>query len=165
MGMFDNLEHLLKQATGGNAQDSDVHSAFDQVAKAVPQGALADGLAQAFKSDQTPPFEQMLSGLFANSSPDQKAGILNQLMGALGPQGLSQLQALTGVNATTVTPQQAQQVTPQALQAAAQEAVRKDPTIMDTAASFYAQHPTLVKGIGAAALALVMSRVAAGHRA
>jgi len=164
MGLFDNLDHLLKQAAGGNAPEPEVHSAYDQVAQAVPQSELADGLAHAFKSDQTPPFEKMLSDLFARSSPEQKAGILNQLMGALGPQGLSQLNALSGGAATPVTPQQAQQVTPQAVQTAAQEAVRKDPTIMDTAASFYAQHPTLAKALGAGALALMLSRISAAHR-
>jgi hypothetical protein len=35
---------------------------------------------------------------------------------------------------------------------------------MDRAASFYAQHPTLVKTIGAGALALLMSRLSASRR-
>jgi hypothetical protein len=42
--------------------------------------------------------------------------------------------------------------------------VRKDPAIMDKAASFYAQHPTLVKALGATALALLLSRISAAHR-
>src|SRR5438477_2866054 len=151
MSIFDNLDHLLKQAASGNAPDTQVHAAYDQVAQAVPQNELADGLTHAFKSDQTPPFEKMLSDLFARSNPDQKAGLLNKLMTALGPQGLAQLHAQTGGGATPVTPEQAQQVSPQAVQTAAQDAVRKDPKIMDTAASFYAQHPTLVKSIGTTA--------------
>jgi len=164
MGIFDNLDHLLKQAAGGNAPEPEVHAAYDQVAQAVPQNELADGLAHAFKSDQTPPFEKMVADLFARSTPEQKAGMLNQLMAALGPQGLAQLHAQTGGSATPVTPEQAQQVSPQAVQTAAQDAVRKDPTIMDTAASFYAQHPTLVKALGAGALALLLSRISAAHR-
>ena len=52
---------------------------------------LAEGLAHAFKSDQTPPFEQMVSGLFGQSNPDQKAGLLNQLLAALGPGGVAQV--------------------------------------------------------------------------
>jgi hypothetical protein len=119
MGIFDNLDHLLKQTESGNAPEPQVHAAYDQVAQAVPQNELADGLAHAFKSDQTPPFEQMLSNLFARSNPEQKAGILNQLMAALGPQGLAQLHAQTGGSATPITPAQAQQVSPQAVQTAA----------------------------------------------
>jgi hypothetical protein len=169
MGLLDDV---LKQFTSGDAPAADVHAAYDQVAKAVPQGALAEGLAHAFKSDQTPPFEQMVSGLFGQSSPDQKAGLLNQVLAALGPGGVAQalgaaggLGGLAGVlSAGSVTPQQAQQVPPQAVEVLAQHAAKKDPSIMDAAAGFYAQHPTLVKTIGAGALALLMSKISPGRR-
>ncbi len=57
MGILDNLGDLLKVATNNNAAPADVHAAFDQVATAVPQASLADGLIHAFNSDQTPPFQ------------------------------------------------------------------------------------------------------------
>lgn len=166
------LDEVLKQVTSGNASAADVHAAYDQVTKAVPQGALAEGLAHAFKSDQTPPFEQMVSGLFGQSSADQKAGLLNQVLGALGPGGVAQalgaaggLGGLAGIlSGGSVTPQQAQQVPPQAVEVLAQHAAKKDPSIMDAAAGFYAQHPTLVKAVGAGALALLMSKISAGRR-
>jgi hypothetical protein len=63
-----------------------------------------------------------------------------------------------------VTPQQAQQVSPQQVQVLAQQAAKKNPSIVDQAASFYAQHPTLVKTIGAGALALLMSRISQARR-
>lgn len=163
MGIMDTIGNL---AGGG-----DVHSAYDQVAKSVPPGALADGLAHAFQSDQTPPFPQMVSGLFGQSSPDQKAGLLNQLLGTLGSGQAAQvlgslgLGGLAGAAATgAVTPQQAQQVPPQAVETLAQHAQTKDPSIVDKAAGFYAQHPTLVKAIGAGALALLVSKISAARR-
>jgi hypothetical protein len=160
MGIFDNLTSLLHQASTGNASEPEVHAAYDQVSQSVPQGALADGLTHAFQSDQTPPFEQMLTQLFARSNPDQKAGILNRLMAAAGPAGLAQLRnVMGGASGATVSPQQAQQVSPETVQTVAQEAARKDPTIMQQAASFYSQHPTLVKSLGVGALALIMSHM------
>jgi len=45
------------------------------------------------------------------------------------------------------------------MQALAQHAARKDPGVMDQAAGFYAQHPTLVKTMGAGALAVLMSKI------
>jgi hypothetical protein len=63
-----------------------------------------------------------------------------------------------------VTPQQAQQVPPEAVQALARQAAQKDPSILDQAAGFYAQHPGLVKTIGAGALALLMSRISAARK-
>ena len=168
MGLLDDL---LKQVTSGDAPAADVHAAYDQVAKAVSGGTLAEGLAHAFKSDQTPPFEQMLSGLFGQSSPDQKAGLLNQILSALGPGGVAQVLGAAGfgglastLSEGSVTPQQAQKIPPEAVQVLAQQAAKMDPSIVETAASFYAQHPTLVKAIGAGALALLMSRISAGRK-
>jgi hypothetical protein len=63
----------------------------------------------------------------------------------------------------SVTPQDAQRVPPDAVQALAQQAAAKDPSIVDTAAGFHAQHPTLVKTIGAGALALLMSKISAAR--
>ena len=171
MGLLDNLGSLLKDAASGNAAPADVHAAYDQVAGAVPRGTLADGLGHAFKSDQTPPFEQMVSGLYGQSNPEQKAGLLNQLLGSLGPGAGSQILSSLGLGGVAgavaggnVTPQQAQQVSPEAVQTLAQQAAKKDPSIVDKAAGFYAQHPTLVKAIGAGALALLMSKISAARR-
>jgi hypothetical protein len=171
MGLFDGLGDLLKQAASGTAPEKDVHAAYDQVAGAVPQGALAEGLAHAFNSDATPPFEQMLSGLFTQSGADQKAGIVNQILGALGPAGAAQALGASGLGSLAgaltggaVTAQQAQQISPDAVAALAKHAAAKDPSIVEKAAGFYAQHPTLIKTIGAGALALLMSRISQSRR-
>ncbi len=171
MGILDDLESLGKQLASGKMSDNEVHAAYDQTAKAVPAGTLAEGLSHAFQSDRTPPFEQMVSGLFGKSNPDQKAGLLNQLVAALGSGASTQaltsggLGALAGLlSGAKVTPDQAQQVTPQAIEVLAQQAARKDPSIMEKAAGFYAQHPTLVKSLGAGALALLMSKISQARR-
>jgi hypothetical protein len=171
MSLVDSLGDLLKQVTSGHAQAADVHAAYDQVSGAVPNGMLADGLSHAFRSDQTPPFEQMVSGLFDNSTPDQKAGFVNHLLGVLGPAGLAQALSAAGMGGKpqagesdgSMTPQQAERIPPEAVQALAQQAAAKDPSIIDKAASFYSQHPTLVKSIGVGALALLMRRISASR--
>jgi hypothetical protein len=173
MGLLDNLGNLANQFAAGHASDADVHSTYDQVAQAAPKSSLADALTHAFQSDQTPPFEQMLTQMFNQSNPEQKAGILNQILSALGPNAASLLgsaglgglaASLTKGGAATggvpqVTPQQAQQVPPQTVEVLAQKAAKKDPSIVDQASAFYAQHPTLVKAIGAGALALLLSHM------
>lgn len=172
MSLFDGLGDLLNKVTTGNAPAADVHAAYDQVAGAVPNGALADGLSHAFKSDDTPPFEQMVSGLFDKSTPEQKAGFVNHLLSVLGPAGFAQALSAAGMGAGpqagqpggSLTPQQAEGISPEAVQVLAQRAAVRDPSIIDMAASFYAQHPTLVKSIGAGALALLMRRISASRR-
>src|SRR4051812_47968740 len=91
MDLMDELSGLLKQYTGAEATEAPdtVHDDFDQVAQAAPQPAVADGLAEAFRSDQTPAFGQMTANLFNNSNPQQQAGLLNMILKYAGPAILS----------------------------------------------------------------------------
>jgi hypothetical protein len=58
---------------------------------------MADALAHAFRSDQTPSFPEMVSNLFRQSNPDQRAGLLNQIIGAIGPAALATVPGLKDV--------------------------------------------------------------------
>ena len=168
MGWADGLGQVLQNVLGGKASESDIHSAFDKVAGAAPPGELAQGLSHVFNSDQTPPFEQMVGGLFGKSSSDQKAGMLNQMISALGPSAGNVLGGLGGLGGLaavlqgggTVTPAQAQDVSPAAVEAIARKAQQANPSVVDSISGFYAKNPQLVKAIGAGALALLMSRLA-----
>ena len=71
--------------TGGKASDATSTLLTTRLPEALPEGDLAAAVAHVFNSDQTPDFGQMVGGLFNQSSPDQKAALLNQLLGALGP--------------------------------------------------------------------------------
>jgi hypothetical protein len=63
-----------------------------------------------------------------------------------------------------VTPEMAEQVSPEVVQEIATQAEQKDPSIIDMASNFYAEHPTLVKGLGAAALTIALAKVAANQQ-
>jgi hypothetical protein len=169
MPWMDQVGNLLKQYTGGAAAAAapaqDVNAHFDQVAAAAPAGTLAAGLAAAFHSDQTPAFGNMLSGLFANSTGEQKAGLLNQLMANVTPAMLSSIAgggALAGLlkSGGQITPEQAQQVSPEAVQQIAAQAKAANPSIVDSVSNFYAQHTTLCKTLGGAALSICLAKVA-----
>jgi len=179
MDWMSQLSGVLQQYTGAGAAParSNVPDDFDQIAQTAPQSELADGLAAAFRSDQTPDFGQMAGQLFNNSNGEQRAGILNTLIRAAGPMILSQvLSRQTGSNAggglsgliekltngqqTQVTPEQAEQIPAEAVQEIAAQAEKKDPSIIDHVSNFYAEHPTLVKTLGAAALTIALSQIA-----
>jgi len=163
MGIFDILNQYRDASP--STPPPNVENDFAQVAESAPTPHLASGLAAAFRSDQTPPFGQMLGNLFTHSNGEQRAGILNQLLGAIGPAGLASggLRSLAGLfggrPTTTVTPEMANQVSPEAVQQLADHAEKQNPSIVDQAGEFYAQHPTLVKAIGAGSLALIMSHL------
>lgn len=171
---FD-LGNLLQQYMGGAANANTDHAAddFDQVANSAPRAQVAQGVTAALRSDQTPPFPQMVSQMFGQSDPDQRAGMLNQLIGGLGPGLLSSIAGgalgnlLGGGNGNAqpqITPEQAARMTPEQVQEIAAKAENNNPGIVDRMGDFYAENPTLVKAIGGAALAIVLGQVAQGMR-
>jgi hypothetical protein len=162
------ITDLLQRYSGATPENppTSVNEDFSQVAQTASSDHLAGGLSHAFRSDQTPPFENMVANLFGASDGNQKAGILNQLLSSIAPGALSggilggiskYLGAAPSSNA--ITPQQAEQVSPEAVQELARNAKQHDPSIVDRASTFYAQHPTLVQALGAGALAMIMSHM------
>jgi hypothetical protein len=171
MGILDSVNDLLKKYSGGAQDTANAADHFDQVAQAAPQSVMAEGLAAAFRSDQTPAFGNLVSSLFGQSSGEQKAGVLNQLLTAVGPGALTQfagggaLASLLGGSGNQITSEQAQKVSPELVQQLANHAEKTDPSIVDKASAFYAQHTTLVKTLGGAALSIALAKVAERQRA
>ena len=170
MGWINQISDVLQKYTGAQASSPPPNATADfaKVAESAPPSAVSGAIADAFRSDSTPPFAQMLSQLFANSDPNQRAGILGQLLSAAGPAALSSgvlgslassLQGAKAGGTPVVTPEQAQQITPDAVHQLAQHAEKQDPSVIDRAGEFYAEHPKLVQGLGAGALALMMSHL------
>jgi hypothetical protein len=179
MDWMNQLSGVLQQYTGAAAAParSNVQDDFDQIAHSAPPAEIADGLAAAFRSDKTPDFGQMAAQLFSNSSGQQRAGILNTLISAAGPMILSQILSrrsapnaggglssvidmLTGGQPSEITPEQAEQIPVEAVEEIATQAEKKDPSIIDQVSNFYAEHPTLVKTLGATALTIALSQIA-----
>lgn len=172
MDWMNQIGGLLQQYQGAQPQQSPdtVHDDFDQFTQAAPHSEIADGLAAAFRSEQTPPFGNMVSQLFGQSNGQQRASILNTLVSTLGPALMSQvltrssggsgLAGLIGGGQEEITPEQAEQVSPEALQRIAEEAANQDPSIVDRVSDFYARQPTVVKTLGAAALTVALAKIA-----
>lgn len=169
------LNQYLGAAGGGNYNQA--HDDFDRVAQNAPPDVLARGVTGALRSDQTPPFPQMVSQMFGQSNPNQRAGMLNQLLATLGPAVLAQLAngragGLGGLGnifgggraPAQVTPEQASQVSPDEVRELAEKAEQQNPSIVDRMGDFYAQNPTLVKAIGGAALAIALGHMAQNMR-
>jgi hypothetical protein len=173
MGWMDKVGGLLKQYTSGGAAAApapDVHAHFDEVAQAAPPSAIAEGLTAMFNSDKTPAFGQMLSTLFNNSSGEQKAGMVNQLLSSVNPAMLTQILGsvgLAGVVASgnsQLSPEQAQKLSPEAVQQLAAHAQSSNPSVVQSVSSFYAQHTTLIKTLGGTALTIALAKVAEKQR-
>ena len=109
-------------AAGGTASaPADPHGDYRNIAEAAPPQVMADALGHAFRSDQTPSFPEMVSSLFRQSNPDQRAGLLNQLIGSIGPAALTTVPGLKELAGSfdkgqSVTSQTASQVSPEQVQ-------------------------------------------------
>jgi len=159
----DILQRYSGQGGGTAAAPEDPHNDFQQVAQAAPQDVLASGISQAFRSDQTPPFPEMLASLFGHSDPNQRAALLNRLLGSLGPGAVGALPGLGGLSGLlargTITPQQANEISPAQVQQLAAHVERQDPSVVDQVSAFYAQHPQVVKAIGGLALTVALQHI------
>jgi hypothetical protein len=161
---FD-LSGLLQQYLGDEPIRTSEKAAedFHQVAAHTSPEVVGEGLAEVFRSDQTPPFGQMVGQLFGHADPQQRAGMLNQLVNSVGPE---LLESIGGIRqgeagpAATITPEQAAQLTPEQVQQLAHHAEQQNPSIIDRMSRFYADHPGLVKTIGGAALSVAMAKIA-----
>lgn len=176
---FD-LAGLLSQFAGGSriAKSANAPDQFHQAAQNAPPDLVSQGLSAMFKSDQTPAFGQMAGQLFGQANPNQQAGMLNQMLGSMGPSVLASL--LGGVGGAglsgtlgqrsgsskpaALTPEQASQLTPVQVQDIAHHAEQNSPGIIDKMSAFYAEHPGLVKTLGGAALAIALAKMAESHQ-
>jgi hypothetical protein len=169
---LDQLKGVLDQYSGASADQppQNVHDHFDQAAQNLPQDTLADGISHAFQSGQTAPFHQMVSQLFSTGNPQQRTGLLNQLVSAAGSSGisaggggLSGLANLFKGGNTKITPQQAQQISPQQVEQLAQHINNNNPSAIDQISGFVSQHPGWFKTLGAGALTVAMAKMAEHH--
>ena len=170
MGWTDQLGNMLKQYAGANAANApaSVDRDFDEVAQGAPSSDLAQGLASAFRSDETPPFPQMLGSLFGKGSGQDRAGLLSTLLSTLGPQLVSQilgpragaLGQILGSGQTNVSPEVAEKVPPDVIEDLAKNAEERDPSIVDRISGMFANNPGLIKTLGAGALAVALATMA-----
>jgi hypothetical protein len=166
MGLMDILQQYTNTTVAPNPNVA--HEHFDEVSRTAPPEILGQGVADAFRADNTPPFGEMVGQMFGQSNPQQQAGVLNQLLRSIGPGVLAALgggilgrmSAPSNAEVPQVTPEQASQVTPGQVQEIATRAEQHDPSVLDKIGGFYAEHPQLVKTLGTAALAIALAGVA-----
>lgn len=157
------LIDILNQALSGKATTvQDEH--MDQIAHHAPPDVLGKGLAETFRSDQTPPIGDMVSSLFGRSNGQQQAGMLNQVLATVGPTlaatlagGL--LSKVLQPGTTQVSPAQASKLSPQDVREVVNAAHATAPSTADALGNFYAQHSGLIKTMGGAALIVALANM------
>ena len=157
MSLLDTLQQILANATSPDPKH------VDQLSREAPKDQLGAGVADALRSDQTPDLGDTLANLFDKASPQDRADILNMLTekfgaGALGGVAGGALAGHEGPATPQVDATKAGQVTPAQVRDVAVAAQQGEPGIMDRIGNFYAEHPDLVKTLGAGALMVALAR-------
>ena len=160
-----NVLDILKQYAD---RPTDATADFDEVAPQIPKDVMGAGLADAFRSDRTPAFGDMIGSLFGGSNGQQRAGLLNQLIGAVGPAILSGIAGGAlgkfmqgrGGESPRLSPADADSITPAQAGELATTAEKADPGILDRVGAYYAENPEIVKVLGGAALAIALGQMA-----
>ena len=167
MAVLDDVKELLTQYAVGSVPAGDAGTHFQQVAQSVDSHTVAHGIATAMRSDQTPPFSQMISQLFASGSSDQRTAMLNTLLSVVPPEQRAQISTLIPGLGPAFAGSQSQagaNVSPGAIQQLAQHVEQQDAGIVDKMSALYAQHPTLVRTLGSAAMMIAMRAIAQRHQ-
>ena len=164
MAFFEDLKQMLNQYTSGAAPSGDTAAHFQQVAQSVDSGTLAQGIAAAMRSDDTPPFSQLVSQLFESGSGDQKSAMLSTLLSSVPPDLRAQLSSMIpGLGGAVTSASAAQAVSPDDVQQLAERVHQHDEGIVEKMSALYAKHPALVKTLGSAAMMIAMRKIGERH--
>jgi hypothetical protein len=170
-----NLEKDLSSVLQQYAADTGVYSTekverdFVRITRELPAEHVTNGLSEALRSEQTPPFDQVVGQSFEQGDAEQRAGMLNQLLDGAGPAVMKSLMD-SGVShdalhssdrqEPSVTPELAGQLHPELVQQVAREAHQENPGVIDKMSNFYVDDPALVTTLGGGTLSVVMSKIA-----
>jgi hypothetical protein len=174
-GEIMSLEKDVSSVLQQYATDTGVHSMqkvekdFAQVTQQLPAEHVTNGLSEAFRSEQTPPFGQTLGASFEQGDAQQRAGMLNSLLDGAGPavvrslmeNGLLQGASPDGeAHEAAVTPELAEQIHPELFQQIALEAEQTNPEVVERISHFYAGDPHLMTTLGGSTLSVALSKIA-----
>jgi hypothetical protein len=171
MSQEKDLSSVLQQyaTETGVYSTQKVEQDFAQVTQQMPTEQVTSGLSEAIRSEQTPPFDQMVGQSFEQGDPRQRAGMLNHLLDGAGPAVVNTLvqngvppaalQAIDG-HEPAVTPELAEQLHPGLVQRIALDAQRENPDVVDRMSNLYAEDPELVKTLGGETLSVALSKIA-----
>lgn len=131
----------------GEPAPPEVAQDFERVAGVLPAEVLGDALEDAFRAEETPAFEEMVADLYAHSDGRQRAALLDTVLRELGTD-------------SHFSPEEAGQVNARDVQELVGYAAHEHPDLVHRLSEFYARAPSLVKTLGADALAIALTRLA-----
>lgn len=106
----------------------------------------------------------MVGQLFGQSNSAQQAGLINQILAAVGPAVLASaaggaLGRILAPGVPQITPDQASQLSPDQVQDIVTHAKQTQPGLAGQLGQFFARYSSLVKTLGGAALVIALTKM------
>lgn len=153
MGLLDTLTQIVNAAS----QNSQPQQQQVEELQQAPADVLSQGLREAFDSKDTPSIGNLVGQMFGQSSNQQQAGLINQVIQALGPAAAAALAG--GVLQKVMKPGEQQvdadavaQLSPTEVTQVVNEAQQQQPELSQRLSEFYADNSGLIKALGGVAL-------------
>ena len=154
MGLLDALSQIAN-ALNQNSQPQQSH--VDEIVREAPRDTVREGLREAFDANDTPSLGEQVGQMFGQSSNQQQAGLINQVIQALGPAAAAALAG--GVLQKVMKPGEQQvdadavaQLSPTEVTQVVNEAQQQQPELSQRLSEFYADNSGLIKALGGVAL-------------
>jgi len=161
MGWQDLIGGVLNQyATGAAPAQEDAHAHFDQIASAVPSDLMGSVIGPALGTLSTGDVMQHVLSSATQMNPEQRGSLVGSLLGGLTSPGGDTTSLLNQLGINSAVAQDPSSATPEEVAKLAAHAHENEPGVFNSAMSFYAQHPTLVKTFGALAVGAIVSQLA-----
>ena len=158
MSILDQLSGILSSLTGGNLNDQQAGEHYDQIASQVPRSQLGAAIGPALASLGGSQVQQSVSNSASQMDSQQRGNLVQTLLGGLGgAAGAGGILSQLGVNPSVQNDPQS--ASPDEVGRLAAHAQSNNPDVFHRAMSFYSEHPTLVKALGAAAIAGIARHV------
>lgn len=159
MSFLDQVGGLLNNLSGGNLSEQETHAHYDQIAQQVPQDQLGTAIGPALSNLDNSELQSRVADSAGQMSPQQKGNLVQSLLGGLGGGGaIGSILSQLGINQNVANDPQS--ASPEEVGKLAAHAKENNPGLFQKAMSFYSEHPTLVKALGAVAIAQIARHLA-----
>ena len=152
MGLLDALSQIAN-AISQNSQPQQSH--VDEIVRDAPRDTVREGLREAFDAGDTPSMGEQVGQMFGQSSNQQQAGLINQVIQALGPAAAlagGVLQKVMKPGEQQVDADAVAQLSPTEVTQVVNEAQQQQPELSQRLSEFYADNSGLIKALGGVAL-------------
>lgn len=156
MGFLDQIGGVLEQYTSGaNVSREQAHADYDKIAASVPPNVLGSIIGPALSSLGANEVETRIRNSASEMAPPARGEFLEKLLGAIRGAGGNPSTVLSKAGVDPSVAQQPQSASPDVVARVAAAVHKSHPDAFNAAMSFYNEHPTLVKVLGAAAIAKI----------